>query len=116
MTSPPKDSPDKELIKAFEAAGVIDYLQYLQSSRTLLWTNFKAGVAKGFGITIGATVVIGLLIWLLAQLVSLPFVGEYFEQAEHLIEDYAEKTNYNDEFEEMIILLQEIRDKEDNNQ
>ena len=101
-------SPDKELVKIFEAAGVVDYLQYLQSSRLIMWTNFKAGIAKGFGITIGMTVVIGLLVWILAKLVYLPVVGEYFQAAESYVNEYVEKTDYSSEFDEMNKLLREI--------
>ncbi len=110
MPSLPKTSPDKEIIKAFEAAGIIDYLQYLQSSKQIMWVNFKAGIAKGLGITIGMTVVVGIIIWILTKLVSLPVVGEYFEQAEVLINEYSENTNYTDEFAEMNELLREIRE------
>ena len=112
MTSAPKTSPDKELVKIFEAAGVVDYLQYLQSNKMILWINFKAGIAKGFGITIGMTLVLGIFIWVLTKLVSLPVIGEYFEEAEKYVHEYAEKTNYTDEFEEMNALLREIRDNQ----
>jgi len=110
MTIRPRKSPDKEIVKIFEAAGVVDYLQYLQSNKKILWVNFKAGIAKGFGITIGMTLVLGIFIWVLTKLVSLPVVGEYFQKAETYVEEYAEKTNYSDEFEEMNGLLREIRD------
>jgi hypothetical protein len=110
MTSPPKTSPEKELVKAFEAAGVVDYLQYLQSSKKILWTNFKAGLAKGFGITMGMTLILGIFIWTLTKLVNLPVIGEYFEKVENYVNEYAEKTNYSEEFEEMNGLLREIRD------
>ena len=110
MTAKPDTSPEKELIKTLEAAGVIDYLQYLQSSKRILWTNLQAGIAKGFGITIGATVVLGIFIWVLTKLVSLPFIGEYFEKVETQIQEYADKTNYTDEFQEMNELLRQIND------
>ena len=110
MPSAPEKSPDRELVKIFEAAGVVDYLQYLQSSKGILWTNFKAGIAKGFGITIGMTLVLGVFIWILTKLVSLPVLGEYFGQVETYIQEYAEKTNYSDELEEMNGLLREIKD------
>lgn len=116
MSSIPKTFPEKELVKIFEAAGVVDYLQYLQSSKRILWVNFKAGIAKGFGITIGMTVVLGLFIWILTRLVSLPVVGEYFEKTESYINEYAENTNYNDEFKEMNEVLREIRDNTAQNQ
>jgi hypothetical protein len=112
MTSPPKESPDKELVKVFQAAGVVEYLQYLQSSKVVLWTNFKAGVARGFGVTVGMTVVLGVFIWVLTKLINLPVIGEYFGEAQKFIQEYSEKTDYSDEFGEMNGLLREIRDKD----
>ena len=110
MTSVPKSSPDKEIVKVFEAAGVVEYMEYLQSGKRILWVNFKAGIAKGFGITIGASVVLGLIVWILTMLVDLPLVGEYFESAEHYVTDYVDKTDYTDEFAEMNRLLDEINE------
>ena len=104
----PNTSPDKEIVKAFEAGGVVEYLEYLQSGRRVMWVNFKAGVAKGFGVTVGATVVLGIAIWILAKLVHLPLVGEYFKQARQYVTDYTESTNYQDKFAEQIRLLKEI--------
>ena len=110
MQSRPKSSPDQEIIKAFEAGGVIDYLQYLQSGKRIMWINFKAGVAKGFGITFGMTVVLGMVIWILTMLISLPVIGEYFADAQQYVTEYADSTNYEDEFKEMIQLLGEINE------
>lgn len=108
MTSIPKSSPEKELVKVLEASDVVDFLEYLQSGKRIMWLNFKAGVAKGFGITVGMTVVIGVLVWVLTMLVDLPLVGEYFEDAKSYVTDYAENTNYKTDFDEMNRLLQEI--------
>jgi hypothetical protein len=108
---PPKNSPDAELAKVFKAAGVVDFMQYLQSGRSIMWINFKAGIARGLGITLGMTVVLGLLIWMLTKLVALPIVGEYFQEAENFIEEYVEKTDYKSEFQEMNRVLNEINEK-----
>ena len=110
MKSRPNSSPDKEIIKAFEAAGVVDYLEYLQSGKRIMWLNFKAGVAKGLGLTVGMTVVLGVLVWVLTMLVDLPVVGEYFGEAEQFLTEYADNTNYTDEFSEMNQLLREINE------
>lgn len=107
---PPKSSPDAELVKVFKAAGVVDFMQYLQSGRSIMWINFKAGVARGLGMTLGMTVVLGLLIWTLTKLVALPVVGEYFQEAERFVEEYVEKTDYKSEFEEMNRVLNEINE------
>jgi len=110
MNPAPKNSPEKELVKAFEAAGVVEYMEYLQSGKRILWVNLKAGIAKGFGITIGASVVLGIIVWILTMLVDLPVIGEYFESAEHFVNDYVDKTDYTDEFAEMNRLLAEINE------
>lgn len=110
MKSTPKTSPDKELVKVFEAAGVVDYLEYLQSGKRIMWVNFKAGVAKGFGITIGMTVVVAIFIWILTMLVDLPLIGEYFQEAKIYVDEYKESTNYTDEFAEMNQLLRDINE------
>lgn len=106
----PKTSPDKELVKVFEAAGVVEYLEYLQSGKRIMWVNFKAGVAKGLGLTFGMTVIVGIFIWVLTMLVDLPLIGEYFEDAKQFVNEVAESTNYEDEFTEMNQLLREINE------
>jgi hypothetical protein len=106
----PKYSPDKEIVKLFEAAGVVEYLEYLQSGKRIMWVNFKAGVAKGLGLTVGLAVVLGIAVWVLTMLVDLPLVGEYFADAEQYLTDYANSTNYEDEFAEMNQQLTEINE------
>jgi len=108
MKSTPKTTPDKELVKIFQAAGVVDYLEYIQSGKRIMWVNFKAGVARGLGMTIGMTVILGIFIWVLTMLVDLPIIGEYFADAKQYVTEYADNTNYKDEFQEMIQTLQDI--------
>ncbi len=106
----PKYSPDKEIVKLFEAAGVVEYLEYLQSGKRIMWVNFRAGVAKGLGLTVGLAVVLGVAVWVLTMLVDLPLVGEYFADAEQYLTDYANSTNYEHEFSEMNQKLGEINE------
>lgn len=110
MISKPKNSPDKELVKVFEAAGVVDYLEYLQSGKRILWVNFRAGVAKGFGVTVGMTVVLGIVVWVMTMLVDLPVIGEYFQDTVEYVTEYAENTNYKHDFAEMNQQLQQINE------
>ncbi len=110
MKSLPKSSPEKELVKVFEAANVVDFLEYLQSGKRIMWVNFRAGVAKGLGITVGMTVILGVLVWVLTMLVDLPLVGEYFADAKSYVTEYAENTNYKADFEIMSEQLQEINE------
>lgn len=110
MKSLPKSSPEKEMVKVLEAANVVDFLEYLQSSKRIMWVNFSAGVFKGLGITVGMTVVLGVLVWVLTILVDLPLVGEYFEDAKGYVTEYAEDTNYKADFEVMNEQLEEINE------
>jgi len=109
MKSKPESSLEKEVVKAFEAGGVVEYLEYLQSGRRIMWINFKAGVARGLGVTVGMTVVVGLIVWVLTMLVGIPLIGQYFADARQYVTEYAENTNYKANFEEMNELLEEIK-------
>ena len=42
----------------------------LLNTRRLLWTNFLVGLARGFGIAVGGTLMVALLSLLLARLVQ----------------------------------------------
>lgn len=110
MKSIPKSSPDKELVKVFEAAGVVDFLEYLQSGKRILWINFRAGVAKGVGVTVGMTFILGLLAWVLTMLVDLPLIGDYFTDAKQYVTEYAENTNYKADFAVMTEQLEQINE------
>ena len=111
MPKKPKESPDKEMLKTFEASGLVDYMEYLQSPRRILWTNLNAGIAKGLGLTLGMSVVIGLAAWVLTMLVQLPVVGEWAQAAQDYMTEFQESTNYSDEFARMNELLEEINAK-----
>jgi hypothetical protein len=110
MKSMPKSSPEKELVKVLNAADVVEFLEYLKSGKRVFWVNFRAGVAKGLGVTVGMTVILGFLVWVLTMLVDLPLVGEYFKDAQSYVTEYAENTNYKADFEVMNQQLQEINE------
>ena len=62
MAKTSKTVPDKELVKLFEAGGLVEYLEYLKSGKRIIWVNFKAGVARGFGVAVGMSLIVGLFI------------------------------------------------------
>ena len=47
----PKDKIDKieGLIDAVQAAGIEEFMEYIRSPWKMLWPNFIAGIARGFG-------------------------------------------------------------------
>lgn len=115
-----KKLPSKErgqvegVIDAIEAAGLEEFIEYIRSPWKMLWPNFVAGVARGFGALVWATIVIGLVGWMLTILIDLPLVGQrlepYVNQVQTEFKKYTEATNYNPKFDNMEKILIEIRD------
>ena len=54
--------------------------------------------------------VLATIVWVLTMLVDLPLVGKYFTDAQSYVTEYAENTNYKDEFEEMNQQLRELNE------
>lgn len=78
----------------------------------MLWPNFVAGVARGFGALVGATIVIALVGWLLTILIDLPLIGAriepYVQEVQSEFRKYTEATNYRENFERMESSLESI--------
>lgn len=53
--------------------------------RTML-NSFSSGVLFGFGSAIGATVVFGLILFVLGKFDTVPYVGEYIENIINYLE------------------------------
>lgn len=48
--------------------------------------NFFRGIFFGLGSVLGATVVVGLVLWALSAFTEVPVVGNFFEQTQTTIE------------------------------
>jgi Domain of unknown function (DUF5665) len=110
--------PEKErdsiegLIDAIEAAGIQEFVEYIRSPWKMLWPNFVAGVARGFGALVGVTIVIAIIGWTLSLLIDLPLIGSrmepYIQKIQTEFSKYTEATNYRPNFERMESTLQSI--------
>lgn len=85
-----------------------EFIRYSSSPWRIIWTNFTAGVFRGLGAIIGASFFIALIVWLLTLFVDVPLVGEYASEVKETVTGYVEDTNYNDEFERMSKILENI--------
>ena len=85
-----------------------EFIRYSSSPWRIVWTNFVAGIFRGLGALIGASIVIALLIWILGVFTSLPLVGEYATEVKKTISQYVSETNYNDEFDRLADTLERI--------
>lgn len=88
-----------------------DYLLYLRSPLRIMWINFLAGIFRGLGAVVGATVVVAALLWLLTLIVSFPVIGEYVRDFHQQVIGFIEETRYSDDFRRIEALLIDIADK-----
>jgi hypothetical protein len=65
----------EQLVQHLEVMRITEYLEMLQNPKRLIWTNFIAGVARGLGMAIGATVVFALVIEALRRFVLINMFG-----------------------------------------
>ncbi len=80
-----KDSLEKKLDQLavyMEKMKLVEYIEILNSPRRLIWINFIAGIARGFGIAVGFTLLGAIAFIILQRLVGLdlPLVGDFIAE------------------------------------
>ncbi|MCF6190845.1 MAG: DUF5665 domain-containing protein [Cocleimonas sp.] len=94
------------------AAEAMEYfIQYVSSPWRIIWVNFIAGIFRGLGALIGASIVLALLFWVLSKLVDVPLVGQYAKEVKATVSGYVEETNYNDDFDRIGDTLERIEEE-----
>lgn len=81
------DADIKHLVKTLDALQYGKFLTYLRSKRIILVNNFLAGIAHGFGVVVGMTILVALVGWMLTQMIDFPLVGQYFSELQRLLEN-----------------------------
>ena len=71
------------LARRLENCGIAEYLKLSQRTGKILWLNFISGIAKGFGFTIGASIVLAVVYKIISYIVSMniPYLTELLGQA-----------------------------------
>lgn len=66
----------------------VDYVYFLEHPRKMLWANFINGLARGFGMAIGFTLLGALSIYVLNKIVqiNLPYIGEFISEIVKIVE------------------------------
>jgi hypothetical protein len=105
---------DKDIEQANQ--NLKDFIRYSSSPWRIVWTNFVAGIFRGLGALLGASIVIATMIWLLSLFSDMPLVGEYAADVKTAVTQYVNETNYNDEFRQLSDILERIeKDLADDN-
>jgi hypothetical protein len=82
-----EDNPNK-LTKDLAHAGFEEFVAYMRSPWRIIWANLRAGIFRGLGFVVGATVILAIVVWILVRVLgNLPIVGEWFQEAGELIQN-----------------------------
>ena len=67
-----------------------EYTEMLKSPKKMIWVNFLAGLARGLGIAIGATVLGALFLIILFKIgqLNLPIIGKFIARIIKVVEMY----------------------------
>lgn len=116
MESSIKYSPPENQRRASDPSALLgdeleEYLVYLRSPWRIIWKNFLAGIFRGLGALVGASVVVALLLWLLTLTQSFPLIGQYMRSAHTQVTEFIEEARYTDDFQRVEVLLMQISDQ-----
>lgn len=75
--------------KRIEFAKQVEYMfEGIQPTwRQVMWLSLLRGIAMGFGVLLGGTLVVALLAWLLGSLESIPLLGDVAETTKKTIQE-----------------------------
>lgn len=75
-------------IEAFNKAGIAEMVELYRNPWRMLWLNLVSGMARGFGIAIGVSLVSALFVALIVRLASLnlPVIGEFIASIANMIQ------------------------------
>ncbi|PHS35482.1 MAG: hypothetical protein COA82_04365 [Alkaliphilus sp.] len=65
---------------------VAEYVEVLSNPVKLIWMNFILGLARGLGMGIGLTILLGLFLYILQSWVDLPFIGKLIADLLEIVE------------------------------
>ncbi|SHM07927.1 hypothetical protein SAMN05660826_00165 [Caldanaerovirga acetigignens] len=78
-----------ELSVKIEKLNLSEYLELFRNPKRLLYLNFLAGVARGFGMAVGFTLLGALALYILQRVVilNLPLIGDFIAELVRIVQD-----------------------------
>ncbi len=72
-----------------ERAKLFDYVELMDNKKKLLWNNFIGGLARGFGMAVGFTLLGGVIVYFLRYLVllNLPILGSFISELVRIVQN-----------------------------
>ncbi|PKM76353.1 MAG: hypothetical protein CVU90_13065 [Firmicutes bacterium HGW-Firmicutes-15] len=78
-----------ELAISMEKLGIAEYVEMLNNPRRLFRINFWSGVARGFGMAIGFTVLAAVVLYAMQQIVvlNMPVIGNFIADLVNIVQN-----------------------------
>ena len=77
----------KELTKEVRKLKNLEFLRVFKHPWKFLWFSFLKGLMIGFGSILGASVLVGFFVFLLAQISFIPILGDFVEEFQTLMNE-----------------------------
>lgn len=79
-----------DLSLAMDKMNIAEYVEFLRNPRRIIYVNFLGGLARGFGIGIGATVLAAVFLLILSRLVqlNLPVIGRFIAEIVRIVSEH----------------------------
>ena len=75
-----------KLARIFERMNLSEYIMLMQNPRRIVFNNFLAGIARGFGFSIGMSLLLALLVFTLSHMVDIPLIGKYIAKIVEIVQ------------------------------
>lgn len=85
----PETNKIRELARTLEKMKFGDYIEYLNNTKRMLVTNFISGLARGFGMAIGFSVLGAIALYFLTKLANqnIPIIGNFITEIVRMVQD-----------------------------
>jgi hypothetical protein len=82
-----------EMSLKMEKMKFVDYVYFIEHPRKMLWANFINGLARGFGIAVGFTILGAVAIYILNEIVkiNLPYIGQFISEIVKIVQNSLQK-------------------------
>lgn len=87
-----KDDLDKKIDEigiALEKTKITEYVDFINNRKRLIYVNFIQGLARGFGMAIGFTLLGALILYMLQELIklNLPLIGDFIAEIVKIVKE-----------------------------
>ena len=78
-----------ELAISMEKLGIAEYVEMLRNPGRLFYINFWAGLARGFGMAIGFTLLAALVLYAMQKVVvlNMPVIGDFIADLVNIVQN-----------------------------